>query len=153
MPGWRVDTQRLDGISVEHLDLEMFPLALAQPDWSRRRKAAPLNTLLPFTWLWAKGLPPQVRPVALMDAFPRIANLLAANWKDSTAFYRYMGNLLIDRRGSRQGFSAEIKEELLRLRTAYQLRKAQRTLAVTQEASPATPPASPDAACVETQSI
>jgi hypothetical protein len=88
MPGWRVDTEMLEGISVEHFDLEMFPSALAQPDWSRRRKAAPLNTLLPSTWLWAKGLPPQVRPVALMGALPRVATLLAANWKDPTVFYK-----------------------------------------------------------------
>jgi len=149
MPGWRVDTERLDGISVEHLDLEMFPLALAQPDWSRRRKAAPLNTLLPFTWLWAKGLPAKVRPVALMDAFPRVANLLAANWKDPTAFYRYMGSLLIDRRGGRQGFPSEIRKELLSLRTAYPLRKVQRILVVAHQAPFNTTLASP----VETQSV
>jgi len=153
MPGGRVDTEMLEGVSVEHLDPEMFPSAPARLDWSRRRKAAPLNMLLPSTWLWARGLPPQVRPVALMDAFPRIANLLAANWKDPTGFYRYLGSLLIDRRGGRLGFPSEIKKELLRLRTAYQLRKAQCILAVAHEPSSAMTPASPDTTSVEAQSI
>jgi hypothetical protein len=154
MPGRHIDTGKLEGISVECLDAELIPAKMVEVDWSRKRMTAPLNVILPSTLLWAGDLPKQVRPMALMRRFPRIANLLAANWKDPTAFYKYIGNLLIDRRGGRQGFPPEIKEELVRLRTAYRLRKTQRALVVTHETLPNTTPAPPDAAShLDTQSI
>ena len=77
--------------------------------------------------------------MALMAAFPRIANLLAANWKDPTVFHNYMRSLLVDRRGDRQGFSPRIKQELTRLRTAYHLGSSQRTSDV-DDANPALAP-------------
>ena len=121
MPGLRVDTEMLEGITVEWLDVESIDVLAtwAERSLARLRKNAPLNRLLPHTLLWAKELPSQIFPVALMDAFPRIANLIAANWKEQTAFHAYMQGLLADRRGNRQGFPSEIKEELVRLRTYY----------------------------------
>jgi hypothetical protein len=74
--------------------------------------------------------------MALMAAFPRIANLLAANWKEPAAFHNYMRSLLFDRRGDRQGFSPRIKQELVRLRTAYHLGSSQHTPDVDSEGSP-----------------
>jgi hypothetical protein len=122
---WRcVDTEMLEGIFVEWFDVGLDDAVLAT--WSERkyfhlRKTAPLNRLLPHTLLWAKELPPQVVPELLMKQFPRIGNLLAANWKERTAFQNYLESLFVDRRGSRQGFAAEIKKELIRLRTYYYL--------------------------------
>ena len=60
-------------------------------------------------------------PTVLMERYPRIANLVAANWKEQAAFHRYMQTLLVDERGNRRGFPTEIKEELIRLRTYYYL--------------------------------
>ena len=130
MPGRHIDTEKLEGVSVECLDAELIAAKMVEVDWSRKRKTAPLNVILPSTLVWAGDLPKQVRPIALMRRFPRIANLLAANWKDPTAFHKYMGNLLIDRRGGRQGFSSEIKDELVRLRTAYSLCTSERVSGV-----------------------
>jgi hypothetical protein len=146
MPGRRVDTEKAEGISVECLDDALLRVAVPEVDWNRVRRTAPLNILLPSTVLWASDLPPRVRPMALMAAFPRIANLLAANWKEPAAFHNYMRSLLFDRRGDRQGFSPRIKKELVRLRTAYHLGSTQRASDVDREGSPnpalAPPPSS-----------
>src|SRR5215831_18685800 len=140
MPGRYIDTGKLEGVSVECLDAELIAAKMVEVDWSSKRKTAPLDVILPSTLLWAGDLPKTVRPIALMRRFPRIANLLAANWKDPTAFRKYMGSLLTDRRGGRKGFPPEIKEELVRLRTAYQLRTGERVSSVESLSnSPAAP--------------
>lgn len=154
MPGRRVDTETTEGISVECLDDGLLQVAVPEVDWKSVRRTAPLNILLPSTVLWAGDLPPEVRPMALMATFPRIANLLAANWKDPTAFCKYMQSLLVDRRGDRGGFSPRIKKELVRLRTAYHLRSPQRTSDVVREGStnpPLAPPTSAAASRIEAQ--
>jgi hypothetical protein len=137
MPGRHIDTEKLEGVSVESPGAELIAPKLVEVDWSGKRKTTPLEVILPFTLLWAGDLPKQVRPVALMRSHPRIANLIAANWKDPTAFHKYLGNLLVDRRGGRQGFSFEIKEELARLRTAYSLHTSEHGSGV--EGLPAAP--------------
>ena len=119
MSGRHVDTAMLEGIAVECLDT-------AKIDWKRMRRTAPLNILLPSTTLWAKALPRQVRPMALLATFPRIANLLAASWKEPVAFHNYMGSLLFDHRGGRRGFPPRIKKELVKLRSAYHLDSSER---------------------------
>ena len=140
MPGRHIDTGKLEGVSVECLDAELIAAKMVEVDWSSKRKTAPLDVILPSTLLWAGDLPKTVRPIALMRRFPRIANLLAANWKDPTAFRKYMGSLLTDRRGGRKGFPPEIKEELVRLRTAYSLRTGERVSSVESLSnSPAAP--------------
>ncbi len=77
-----------------------------------RRKSAPANIPLPRTLKWAGELPPRVRPVALMRRFPRIANLIAANWNDLVQLEIYMDSLLTDKRGGRKGFPSEVIAEL-----------------------------------------
>jgi hypothetical protein len=84
-----------------------------------------------------------------MRTFPRIANLLAANWKDPTAFHNYMRSLLIDRRSGRQGFSSEIKQELVRLRAAYRLRDSVRLADGKQETLPDSLSATPESAALQ----
>jgi hypothetical protein len=136
MSSYRVDPEALKGISVEFLDVESLELTIPQSDWSRKRIAAPCNSLLPSTLLWAKELPSEVAPAALMQSFPRVANLLAANWKDPRSFYDYTRGLLTDGRGGRQGFPSNIKHELIKLRMLYDIGKAQHTSAIEGEASP-----------------
>ena len=129
MPWRHIDGEMVEGVSVEWLDGEAIETTpeKAETDWSHQRKTAPFNQLLPFTSLWAEDLPPQVRPMALMAAFPRVANLVAANWKEPVAFRIYMQSLLADSRRGRRGFSSEIKEELVKLRMFYYFGSCLRT--------------------------
>ena len=87
-----------------------------EPDWASQRKAAPFNKLLGSTLRWADALPPDVRPHALMDKYPRLANMAAASWEIEKAFRDYLDLLLVDRRGGRKGFPPEILAEFECLR-------------------------------------
>jgi hypothetical protein len=91
----------------------------AEPDWSKVRKANPLNRLLDATVRWAEDLPPEVKPQALMAKYPRLANMAATSWKQPSAFRDYLDVLLVDRRGGRKGFSPDILAEFEQLRTYY----------------------------------
>lgn len=146
MPVYRVDSEALKGISVEFLDAESIELTISETDWSRKRMAVPCNRLLPSTLLWAKELAPEVAPLALMQNFPRIANVLAANWKDPRAFYSYMRSLLTDSRGGRQGFPSNIKQELVKLRMSYDVGKAEHSSEIERESSPNRASSSTDSA-------
>lgn len=85
-------------------------------DVRNRRWRQPLDQQLPATARWASGLPMEMRPVALLQQFPRVANGLARAWTDKTAVRDYLDELLIDRRGGRRGFPPEVHHELLVLR-------------------------------------
>ena len=85
----------------------------------KRSKGTPNNAPLPRTLTWAASLPADVRPHELLREFGRIANLIAASWSDPDATYRYLDDLLVDRRGNRQGFPPGVVSELLALRTHY----------------------------------
>jgi hypothetical protein len=91
----------------------------AENDSQFLRKAAPSNEPFPATFKWMAALPRNVRPVALLQRYPRIANIMARAWGDPVMFREYMFELLIDRRGGRQGFPENIRAELLRLRTYF----------------------------------
>jgi hypothetical protein len=49
--------------------------------------------------------------------FPRVANRLAIAWPDPKAVQEVLDDVLIDRRGGRQGFPPAVQQELLRLGT------------------------------------
>ena len=95
-----------------------------EPDWKTRRKAAPFNKLLGPTLQWAKDLPPDVIPVALMARYPRVANMVAVRSKEGSGFHDYLVDLLVGRRGGRKGFSSDIVDEIEHLRAHYLLRRA-----------------------------
>ena len=61
----------------------------------------------------------EVQPRSLLYKFPRIANLMAAMWPDPNSFRRYMDDLLVDKRGNRQGFPVDVLRELFELRAYY----------------------------------
>ena len=88
-------------------------------DWAQHRKSSPATGLLKPTFAWASTLPAQVQPRSLLSKFPRIANLLAAMWPDPNSFRRYMDDLLVDKRGNRQGFPVDVLKELFELRSYY----------------------------------
>ena len=83
------------------------------------RKASPASAPLPRTFEWVASLPRDVQPTALMRHYPRIANVIAAAWRDSKALRSYMDCLLTDTRGNRQGFPPDVLGELLALREYY----------------------------------
>ena len=93
--------------------------ASPREDWTNRRKTEPANGLLKPTFAWASTLPVEAQPRSLMYKFPRIANLLAAMWPDPNSFRRYMDDLLVDKRGNRQGFPVDVLKELFELRAYY----------------------------------
>jgi hypothetical protein len=84
-----------------------------------RSKGAPSNVPLPRTIAWAAKLPCDVRTDELMRSFPRIANLLAADWDEPESTYAYFDQLLVDRRGNRKGFPPGVASELVALRRYY----------------------------------
>jgi hypothetical protein len=71
---------------------------------------------------WRSKLPPEVRPDALCSQFPRIANRFAHCWRDHGLTDYLFDDLLIDRRGSRQGFPPAVDAELRSLRTFHEAR-------------------------------
>ena len=88
-------------------------------DWTKRRTTEPANGLLKPTFAWASTLPIEVQPRSLLYKYPRIANLMAAMWPDPNSFRRYIDDLTVDKRGSRQGFPVEVLRELFALRAYY----------------------------------
>lgn len=116
----RTDRVSLNDVTV---DRESRPAAASTPqqtaDWTKRRTTEPANGLLKPTSTWAAALPTEAQPRSLMYKFPRIANLLAAMWPDPNSFRRYLDDLLVDKRGARQGFPVEVLRELFELREYY----------------------------------
>ena len=91
------------------------------PELVRQRKTRPINHLLPLCMKWLRSLPKEVRPIALANQYPRIANLLALEWNKPAACRRYFDELLIDqRRGNRRGFPLDVHRELETLRDYYE---------------------------------
>jgi hypothetical protein len=117
------------GIYARHYRLPVGPLApdpagpspagntpLRDQEMVRRRRLAPIDEPLPATFQWVARLPRNVQPLALLRRYPRVVNMLAGAWRDPKAFRAYLDELLIDRRGNRQGFAPEIQRELVLLR-------------------------------------
>ena len=86
-----------------------------------KRARTPEEPLLNITRTWLASLPEDVRPVELARQFPRIANRLRHLWKQVARCEVYLDALLVDRRGTRKGFSEKISHELEALREYYAL--------------------------------
>ena len=91
-------------------------------DWSRVRRARPLDHLLPGTQRWAESLPAASTPAHLVRMYPRVANRLAIAWQDPKAVQEVLEDVLVDRRGGRQGFPPSVQHELRRLAALSQSR-------------------------------
>jgi hypothetical protein len=96
--------------------LDGDPATVAPIDWTGLRQAANTSAhmLAPDTLRWLAQLPREVRPLELFHTYPRIANQLAA-LGNAAAVSAFVGDLLIDKRGDRQGFPGGIALELSRL--------------------------------------
>jgi hypothetical protein len=96
------------------------PDGAAPPEVLRLRKAKPIEHLLPTSKKWLMSLPDQVRPIMLANRYPRIANVLALDWRRPATCRRYLDDLLLDsHRGNRQGFPVDVHRELEVLRAYY----------------------------------
>jgi len=118
----RVDGDTCPGISAATAGATAAsaPPAASDMDWAKHRKSEPANGLLKPTFAWASTLPIEVQPRSLLYKFPRIANLLAAMWPDPNSLRRYLDDLLVDKRGNRQGFPVDVLKELFELRAYYE---------------------------------
>jgi hypothetical protein len=77
------------------------------------------QALKPHAIEWAERLPAGIRPNELMQRYPRVANRLALCWNDPALTNRLLEDLLVDRRGGRQGFPPPVRSELIRIRVDY----------------------------------
>jgi hypothetical protein len=68
--------------------------------------------LLPSTFRWLGMLPKAVRPMALGQQFPRIANKLAILSEEPAVCRKFLASLILDDRGDRDGFPPEVVMEL-----------------------------------------
>jgi hypothetical protein len=105
--------------SLEELPPGVSEVQAQQPGFweQRRRRPLPTDRALTGTAMdWVVRLPATLRPHQLCEAYPRVANELAAKWSDDIACTAYFESLLTSRRPLRQGFPAPVAEEIVRLR-------------------------------------
>lgn len=97
--------------------LDGAPPVQAEPDWSDvRRPPSPEDMVLTDIAIrWLASLPVEARPVELCRRYARIGNQLAALSVHPGALHAFLVELLIDKRGGRQGFPDGIALELSRL--------------------------------------
>lgn len=87
------------------------------PEWQRVRRPelARDQTLSGTTRHWLQRLPARRRPYRLCTRYPRVANRIAWAWSDVDMTNQVLDDLLVDRRGGREGFPPWVLRELRRL--------------------------------------
>ena len=86
-------------------------------EWApvRRAPRACDQALTGTTRRWLRELPARRRPLRLCQLYPRVANRLAWAWRDAALGTQVLDDLLVDRRGGREGFPRTVQRELQRL--------------------------------------
>ncbi|WP_454766986.1 hypothetical protein [Cupriavidus campinensis] len=117
----------MDPISFEFVSVEEAkkildgdPPVTGMVDWRETRQPPDpaAQSLTPAALKWLTQLPREVRPLELFHTYPRIGNqlaALAAHQGYPAPVTAFLADLLIDRRGDRQGFPGGIAQELSRL--------------------------------------
>jgi hypothetical protein len=85
-------------------------------------RKAPTSTdreLTPEAKQFIASLDLSVRPIETAKQFPRIVNRIASLWKKPFLMDGYFEDLLIDKRGNRQGFPLRIAGEITALQAHY----------------------------------
>ena len=105
--------------------IEQTAQASPSPDQDRwADKRAPGNRedriLSPDAVDWLQSLPRDVRPYNLAQRYPRICNRMVERWKHPDLMIPYFDDLLMDRRGGRQGLPMTIAMEIAGLKEHYQ---------------------------------
>ena len=65
------------------------------------RKSNPDNEVTPQGRKWLRSLPPDVRPISLVEKHPQIVNLIALAWDNPSAINALLTDLLVDARRTR----------------------------------------------------
>jgi hypothetical protein len=110
---------QIDSYRSGHVNTDADPAAGDETAWAGRRKAQPVEVILPATQRWLESLPREVHPQALAEQFPRLANLFALNWNSPNDCVEFVSSLLVDRRGGRRGFPEAVLKDIHRLRLYY----------------------------------
>jgi hypothetical protein len=106
-------------IAAKRSDPEPVPNAPPR-DCDKRGTAAPSDNLLPATVAWVATLAFDVRPKAICQYFPRIANELAALWtRRPDEFGSYLNELLVACRRGRKRLPIRLARELHALRSHH----------------------------------
>jgi hypothetical protein len=74
--------------------------------------------LTPLAVDWADALPEGLKPLALCEGYPRVANRLALCWADPALTDLVLREMLNDKRRRRKGFPDAVRLELLNLHAA-----------------------------------
>ena len=92
-----------------------------EQDWvSKRQQQISFDLeLQPETQQWLDDFPEEVRPVNLARQFARVANKIARAWRRPAICDGVFEELLIDHRGTRQGFPEEVAMEISALAEYY----------------------------------
>ena len=96
------------------------PTGQVRSDYLALRRAVPVTQPVPAAFKWIARLPKEVRPLNLLKQYPRVANNLALSWSDPRVFRHSLYDLLVDKRGGRQGFPQAVLQDLLRLREYFE---------------------------------
>jgi hypothetical protein len=76
------------------------------------RKSNHLDGILPMSLEWFDALPLDVRPIRLIQQYPRLVNLVASEWNNPPVAGTLLTDLLNGDRGGRDGFPAAVFREL-----------------------------------------
>ena len=101
------------------LETTTGPKKVEEKDWRWARKWTPPESLRDTTAKWLSSLSPEIRPSALPQAYPRIANRLCEVWQQPVVRDEYFHDLLNDRRGNRQGFPDGVLADLKMLHQLF----------------------------------
>lgn len=67
--------------------------------------------------VWMAQLPRDIQTPELAHVHPRIVNKLARLWRSALQVDACLHELIVDKRGTRLGFTTAIRDELLELRS------------------------------------
>ena len=69
---------------------------------------------------WLASIDATVRPAHVAASCPRLVNQIAKLWRRPRELNRYFDELLMDKRGTRGGFSMEVISEINKLKEHFQ---------------------------------
>lgn len=81
--------------------------------------AGPIWVLTPRAIRLLDTLPSELRLIGLRRRFPHVLNQIALAWHEPANMQRTMQSLLIDQRGQRDGFPADVAQEISDLADYY----------------------------------
>ena len=115
------DSNSYDQVLDEHVAIRDEAAALKQ---RRRQKMLVANAIneepSPFAIALISKLPSDLSLIQLFADHPRVLNKIAMTWGDHRAFFALMDDLMIDKRGGRDGFPFSVAVELSRLTDHYE---------------------------------